>query len=253
MKDDTPSCHCFTHFKRAGADHESLRRIEQKLIGREGLLMTLSDRTPFRVGDDALNLAILQVLLQAVQNPASGIGSFKAFEASVDRLLKGSSETDDFYKTVRNHASNLRTALEGQSANPGEPIARIYQNIRKQKGWAPFAAGVIDGVWEVGVATALSALGFTANPAQGLRDLKDLFKIVVYPSFSSTTIDKKLIDQWGFNGNVLLKIKSHTGADLRPLNPGQKEVLFPPDSKFFVTNRRKLPDGQVEIELEQIP
>ena len=166
------------NLKKTGATPEDLRRIEKKLLGPEGLLMSMTARNPFGLGDDALNLAILQVLLQGTRNQASGIQSFKAFEAYVDRLRKGQSEADDFYKRVRQHAGVLRAGAEGGPQSPTSPISPIgyiNPNITQSRGWGPFAAGMVDGVLEVGLASGLSTLGFTSNPLQGLRDLKDSF------------------------------------------------------------------------------
>lgn len=135
----------------------------------------MANRTPFGVGDDALNLAVLQMLWQSLQNPGSGLRSLRSFETYVDSLLQDRSEADTFFNTAREFAKTLRAAHEPghQSNHPLSPTLSLAPGISKQKGWVPFAAGMMDGVWGLGAATALSALGLAANPIQGLRDLKN--------------------------------------------------------------------------------
>jgi hypothetical protein len=73
--------------------------------------------------------------------------------------------------------------------------------------------------------------------------------VISYPAFTSTAAEQGA----AFNHHqVLLKIQSKSGADLRALNPHEAEILFPPNSQFRVLNRRNLPDGKVEIHLQQL-
>ena len=162
------------YFKQSGASEPSLQRLEKKLLGPDGLLKRMANRTPFGVGDDALNLAVLQMLWQSLQNPGSGLRSLRSFETDVDGLLQDRSEADTFFNTAREFAKTLRAAHEpGHQSDPLSPTLSLAPGISKQKGWVPFAAGMMDGVWGLGAATALSALGLAANPIQGLRDLKN--------------------------------------------------------------------------------
>ncbi|WIM87333.1 ADP-ribosyltransferase domain-containing protein [Candidatus Mycobacterium wuenschmannii] len=76
--------------------------------------------------------------------------------------------------------------------------------------------------------------------------------VVSDSAFLSTTKDIKVAQSPGFAGNVEFRIMSKTGRDISSLSmiPGEEEVLFKTDTKFFVVDRRSDPlTGRTIIEM----
>lgn len=75
------------------------------------------------------------------------------------------------------------------------------------------------------------------------------------PAFLSTSV--KPISQSTFLGppgdNIVMRIRSKTGVPVEGLShyPGEKEVLFPPSTKFRFLGRRTLPDGTLVMDFEE--
>ncbi|WP_243393756.1 ADP-ribosyltransferase [Mycobacterium ahvazicum] len=77
-------------------------------------------------------------------------------------------------------------------------------------------------------------------------------RVITEPAFTSTTTLRAVAEGPAFGGNVEFRIFSLTGRDISSFSmyPGEKEVLFPPGSKFYVENRTVDPrTGRTIIEM----
>jgi hypothetical protein len=79
----------------------------------------------------------------------------------------------------------------------------------------------------------------TNLPAEALAQYQP-GSIVSESAFLSTTKDIKVAQSPAFAGNVEFRILSRTGRDISSLSmiPGEEEVLFKTDTKFYVVDRR---------------
>jgi len=77
-------------------------------------------------------------------------------------------------------------------------------------------------------------------------------EVITEKAFLSTTTNPAVARSTAFSGNVEFRIASFTGRDVSSVSmfPGEREILFPPGTRFFVAGKTVDPlTGKTIIEM----